>query len=173
MIIFHLAKLHSTGQGHSGPRYQFSQKIKFPFLTNKLQKSNLQTIPYINPKKYDSIRSTTHFIPTQSCQLQNDIIFFQLINDIKLKYSESNTFIIKIYKLCVSFMMFNSVLKQKLAKKLHYFFIFSIKTLNNSKSAICLILNPILFEKYRPRPFRIYQHFSETSSTFLYFNQFL
>ena len=99
-------------------------KIKFPFLTNKLQKSNLQTIPYINPKKYDSIRSTTHFIPTQSCQLQNDIIFFQLINDIKLKYNESNTFIIKIYKLCVSFMMFNSVSKHKLAKNciiFHYF----------------------------------------------------
>ena len=50
--------------------------------------------------------------------------FFQLINDIKLKYSESNTFIIKIYKLCVSFMMFNSVLKQKLAKNCIIFSLF-------------------------------------------------
>ena len=64
--------------------------------------------------------------------------------------------------------------KQKLTKKktVSFFHYFNKKTPNNSKTATSHILNPILFEKYRPRPFRIYQHFSATSSSFLYFNQF-
>ena len=67
-----------------------------------------------------------YLLKVASCKMT--LFFFQLINDIKPKYNESNTFIIKNYKLCVSFMMFNSVLKQKLAKTVLFFHYFNKNT---------------------------------------------
>ena len=51
-----------------------------------------------------------YLLKVASCKMT---LFFSADKDIKLKYNETNTFIIEIYKLYLSLMMFNRLLMLK------------------------------------------------------------